>query len=667
MRWANDRAAADMSERLVRRRSTRIWPALALGLAAAAALTGGLLAALAPSVSVLYGLPALGPGVDAGLPAARVVAIGAAAAAVGNLLLAAVLVPGDPYGSVSPSGYAGLRAARGWSVVQAFASAAAAVLTVAENSGMSPGRFLTRPDALVIGIGQIEQATGWALTALVASVVGMLAGWVLSWRSAVGLVVLALTGLLPVTLTAATNAERSHDIAGDALTLHVLGAVLWLGSTIAVVAHLMSSRARVGTGRPEVLRRHTAIATWSLPLVGASGMVSAAYAVAPSDLLTSGYGRLVVVSAVVLLGLVVVGNRARAAVATGSGRTMALRLGALELLLLAGAAAAGTGLTRLFPPAEAGYQASRLIYLLGYDLPAHLTAVDLAFRWRFDLVFGTLAVLAVVLYLVGVRRLRRAGRPWAAGRTAAWLAGCAVLLVATSSGIGTYGPAVFSVHMVQHMLLATFVPVLLVLGHGVTMALQVTPDRTTQRLMSLLDAPAVRLARNPAIAWVAVAVTLFGLYPTGLFDAIVQQHWAHLAMDAAFFLTGLALFWPVLGHSLPGRGLPAIGRIVMVFAVMALHAAFSTWLLSRATPVAAGFYGSLRLPFVPDLLADQRLGAVLAWALGEVPVLLAVLALVLRWTRADRSPPEHETWSGPRAEDNEMIYTGITPAARPLP
>jgi putative copper resistance protein D len=78
----------------------------------------------------------------------------------------------------------------------------------------------------------------------------------------------------------------------------------------------------------------------------------------------------------------------------------------------------------------------------------------------------------------------------------------------------------------------------------------------------------------------------------------------------------------------------------MVFAVMALHAAFSSWLLSRATPVATGFYGALRLPFVPDLLADQRLGAVTAWMLGEVPILIAVLALVLRWTRADRSPPE---------------------------
>ena len=625
----------DMPKRPMRSRSMG-WPSLALGLVAVAALTGGLLAALAPSVSMLYGLPALGPVVDAGLPAARVVALGAAAAAVGNLLLAAVLAPGDPYGVVSPSGYAGLLAARGWSFIQAGGSAVVAVLTVAENSGMSPGRFRTRPDALVVGIGQVEQATGWALAALVALVVGMLAGWTLSWRSTVGLLLLALAGLLPLTLTAATNAERSHDIAGDALTLHVLGAVLWLGSTIAMLSHPKRGHGE----RAVVLRRHTAVATWSLPLVGVSGVVSAAYAVAPSDLLTSGYGLLVVVSAVTLLGLAVIGKRGRAAVVEGAGRTMALRLGVLEILLLAAAAAAGTGLTRLFPPAQSGYQPSRLVYLLGYDLPSHLSAVDLALRWRFDLVFGSLSVLAGALYLVGVRRLRRAGRPWPAGHTAAWLAGCAVLLVATSSGIGTYGPAVFSVHMVQHMLIATFVPVLFVLGHGMTMALELSPDRMARRLVSLLDAPAMRLARNPAIAWAAVAVTLFGLYPTGLFDTIVAQHWAHVAMNTVFFLTGLALFWPVLGQSLPEGGLPAIGRIVMVFAVMALHAAFSSWLLSRATPVATGFYGALRLPFVPDLLADQRLGAVTAWMLGEVPVLIAVLALVLRWTRADRSPPE---------------------------
>ncbi|MDT7599367.1 MAG: hypothetical protein QOK26_1444, partial [Pseudonocardiales bacterium] len=208
------------------RRHSR-WPATALGVLAAAALTGGLLAEFAPSLSVLYGLPPAGVLVAAGLPAARVVAVGAAAAGIGQLLLAAVLVPGEPGDLVSPAGYAGLRATRWCALTQAVASAVVAVLTVVENTGLRTARLLDSVPALLIGLQQIEPATGWLLGALVSLLVAGLAGWVLSWRGAVGLLVLALCGLLPVTLTAATNAQRSHDIAGDALALHVLGAVLW--------------------------------------------------------------------------------------------------------------------------------------------------------------------------------------------------------------------------------------------------------------------------------------------------------------------------------------------------------------------------------------------------------------------------------------------------------
>jgi cytochrome c oxidase assembly factor CtaG len=85
-----------------------------------------------------------------------------------------------------------------------------------------------------------------------------------------------------------------------------------------------------------------------------------------------------------------------------------------------------------------------------------------------------------------------------------------VLLVATSSGLGSYGHAVFGVHMVAHMLLASLVPVLLVLGHGVTLALVAARAGVRTRLVSLLDSPAVRLVRHPAVAWMAAAVTLFG-------------------------------------------------------------------------------------------------------------------------------------------------------------
>jgi putative copper resistance protein D len=614
-------------------RSVPRWPVLAAGCALLAVVTGVLLGVLAPSVASLYGLPTPGTAVEAMLPIARIVAALAAAVVVGHLLVAAVLVPGAPDGLVSPPGYTSLRALRGWSAVQTLACLTVGLLTIVENTGLPVSRLLAIGPALFNGVQQIEPATGWLLTAALAALVGLLAGWVLSWRGAVGLLVLELTVQLPMTLTAATNAQRSHDIAGDAVMLHALGAVVWLGSTFAVVSTIGGA---TGADDAVLLRRHATIAGWALPVVAASGIISAAYAITPAHLFTSGYGRLVVASVLVLAVLVALARWLRRA---GGPRVRPARLLVVELGLLALALALGTGLTRLIPPAQVGYNTSRLVYLIGYDLPPHLSASDLVLRWRPDLVFGSLAVVAAVLYLLGVRRLRRAGTAWPVGESVAWLGGCATLLVATSSGLGTYAPAVFSLHMVQHMLLATVAPTLLVLGHGMSLLVRVSPAGVARRLTSLLGSAPVRLLGHPLLAWIAVGVTLFGLYPTGFYAAILQQHWAHLGMNVVFLGTGLALFWSVLGRS-GGATLPPIGQIVMIFALMALHAGFSAWLLSQPTPLAAEFYTALRLPYVPGALADQRLGAVLGWILAEVPVILAVGALVRRWATQDRDNSE---------------------------
>ena len=605
-----------------------VWAGLVL-----AGLTAGLLAGFAPSLALLYGLPPAGILVTFGLPAARLLALGAAAGGIGQLLVAAVLVPGEPGDVVSAEGYRGLRAARWCALTEAVAGLVVAVLTVVENSGLATTRLISSGAALLIGLEQIEPAAGWVLTGLLALLLAALAGWVLTWRGSVGLLLLAMFAPLPAALTAATDAQRSHDIAGDALAVHMLGALLWLGSASAVAVHL-AGRGRSGE---VVLRRHTVLATWSLLAVGASGLISSAYAVPAVDLLTSGFGLLVVVSAALLAAVALLGRQLRRT-ALGPGgrhRGRAVRLVGVELALLAGAAASGTGLTRLVPPAEPGYVTSRYVYLIGYDLPSRFHLLDLVWRWRPDLVFGPSAVLAAVVYLLGLRRMRRAGQQWPRRYTVAWLCGCATLLVATSSGVGFYAPALFSVHMVQHMLLATLVPALLVLGHGATLATKALAPGTARRLLDLLDSSVVGFFSQPLVAWIAVGVTLFGLYPTGLYAAILQQHWAHLAMDVAFLGTGLALFRSILGADLGRRALPPIGQLVMIFAVMALHAAFAAWLLGQPAAVAGEFYRSLRLPFAPDPLADQRLGAILAWILGELPVILTVVALVRRWTRDD--------------------------------
>lgn len=620
---------------VARRHRWRWSPWLIGALAALALLTGLLLGTLTPSVAVLYGLPSPGVAAQVALPVARLLGVFALAAVLARLLVAVVFVPGDPDGLLSGPGYLMVRSVRWWSAVLVAAYLVAGLCLTAENTGLTPGWLLSHPRALLASIEQLQPVIGWVLGAGLSAVVGLCSCLTLSWRGAAGLLAGQLVAVLPIELTAATNAQRSHDIAGDALTLHLLAATLWLASVLGV---LLLPR-EVGA-RPEVVRRHSLIASVAVAVVGVSGLVISAYAINPGDLLSSAYGWFALLSAsLALVALVIIGRRCRPAVDTGRIRFLALELG-----VLTAASALGTGLSRVVPPAQIGYETSRLVYLIGYDLPGHLTAGDLLTLWRPDLVFAPLALGAAWLYLVGVRRLRRQGQYWPTGYTVSWFGGCAVLLIATSSGLGSYARAVFSLHMVQHMLLATAAPSLLVMGHGVSVSLAACSPTTARSLTSLLSSPVVRFLRNPFVAWVTVALTLFGLYPTGLFAAIVDQHWAHLGMNVAVFGTGLAVFWSVLGAS-PGRiALPPIAQIVMIFALMALHAGFSAWLLAQGDPVAANYYGALKLPFISDLLVDQHRGAILAWALGELPVILTVIVLVARWARQDGSPgrpPEH--------------------------
>ncbi|WP_234713959.1 cytochrome c oxidase assembly protein, partial [Mycolicibacterium chlorophenolicum] len=85
-------------------------------------------------------------------------------------------------------------------------------------------------------------------------------------------------------------------------------------------------------------------------------------------------------------------------------------------------------------------------------------------EWRFDLIFGTAAFVIAGIYLVAVYRLSRRGAPWSTRRTVSWLIGCLALLFATSSGLGMYMAATFSMHAVAQLMLTIVVPVLLVQG-----------------------------------------------------------------------------------------------------------------------------------------------------------------------------------------------------------
>ena len=136
------------------------------------------------------------------------------------------------------------------------------------------------------------------------------------------------------------------------------------------------------------------------------------------------------------------------------------------------------------------------------DLPPFTLARGLAFSAEPFFLVGCL--LALALYGWAVVRLARRGDGWPIGRTVCFVLGVLTVGVTMCTRLNDYGMVMFSVHMVQHMILSMLSPILLLLGAPVTLALRALPTagrgRTGPRelLVKLLHSRYLRVVTHPA-------------------------------------------------------------------------------------------------------------------------------------------------------------------------
>lgn len=625
-------------------RASGIAGLVGLGTAIAVLVAIGLTALSGARPLASLGLPDPGTLTTFGLPAVRAVTEIAMVLTTGALLLAAFLVAPQRTGYLDVPGYRAMRAASWTSAAWAVGALLMVPLTVADSLGR-PVADVLDPGLLVDVVPVLATATAWTWTAAIAVVVLVGTRTVLTWGWAVVLFALSFVGPVPVALTGHSSSGGAHDVATDSLLLHVLAASLWVGGLVA----LLATAAARGPDRTAALAtavpRFSSLALVCWVVLAVTGVVNALTRVSPAVVLGSSYGVLLLLKTGALVALGVLGalhRRASVGAASRGEPRALLRLGGVEVLLMLATIGLAVALGRTPAPDDGSGAPSRTEALIGYDLAGPPTVGRLLFDWRFDLVFGTAAIALAVLYLVGVRRLRLRGDAWPVGRTIGWLGGCAVLLFATSSGIGRYGPAMFSVHMGEHMLLAMLVPILLVLGAPVTLALRALPPagRTgppgpREWLLAGVHSPVARWSTHPLVTLPLFVGSYYALYFSGLFPAALPEHGAHLLMNLHFVVTGLLFFWPLIGVDPAPRRLPPVARLGVMLVSVPFHAFFGVALMSYSTVIGGDFYRALALPWVPDALEDQRLGGGLAWASGELPLLLVVVVLLVQWSRHD--------------------------------
>jgi putative membrane protein len=196
------------------------------------------------------------------------------------------------------------------------------------------------------------------------------------------------------------------------------------------------------------------------------------------------------------------------------------------------------------------------------------------------------------------------------------------LVVALLSPLDYVGDEyLFSVHMVQHLLLATVWPPLLLLS---------LPDEV---IRPFVDREPVRVALR-SLAFPAAAFLIFNLDITmwhipAAYDATLQNSWIHILEHLTFMATGILAWWPVLSP-VKSQRLSYPGQLLYLFAMLFPTMGLGIFFSFFQHPLYSPYVAAPRL-WGMSAVTDQQLGGLVMWMPGNAPYALAMAVILIRW------------------------------------
>ena len=260
--------------------------------------------------------------------------------------------------------------------------------------------------------------------------------------------------------------------------------------------------------------------------------------------------------------------------------------------------------------------------------------------WSIPVPLTASLVITAGIYLRGWLMIRRS-RPaqFTGPRLTSFFAGLAVLWLAIGSPMDGFADALLSAHTVEHLLLMSVVPPLLLLGLPMVPLLRGLPPFVIRPII----APAIRLSWlrrlghllvTSLIAWLLMNACLLGWHVPAAYDFTLEHKYWHI-VEHACFLGSSILFWWCLLQPWPTkvRGL-TWGLIFYLVSADVVNTMLSAFLASCDRSVY-GFYVTHPNLFGVSPLQDQVLGAVIMWVLGSLAFLLPAMRIAVRLTAAN--------------------------------
>lgn len=274
-------------------------------------------------------------------------------------------------------------------------------------------------------------------------------------------------------------------------------------------------------------------------------------------------------------------------------------------------------------------------------------------------VLAVVSLLLIVLYLVGVLRLRRSGVPWPWWRILSFVAGAVTLFGVTGTWLNGYSMALFSTHMAQHMVLSMISPLLLLCGSPVTLALRALPRGKGTAgvpralLLDLLHSRFARFISHPLFTIPLFLASLYGVYFTPIFDDLMADPAGHQFMLAHFLVTGLLFFGPILGQDPWPRTAGHGGRMLELIVPMPFHAFFGVGIMMASSLLTTTF-AHPPAGWGIDPIADQSTAGSIAWSFSELPTVLVMVVVLGAWMGSEDRKARRLDRVAERTSDAEL-------------
>jgi cytochrome c oxidase assembly factor CtaG len=268
----------------------------------------------------------------------------------------------------------------------------------------------------------------------------------------------------------------------------------------------------------------------------------------------------------------------------------------------------------------------------GMQMPqSRLTWYVFFHTWEWRPVWVMVVLAVCVAYACGfvlMRRRRISGvSPLRAG---SFVLGLALLVVSVSTAIETYSELLFWDHMIQHLLLIMVVPALLVVGHPLTMLVEVGPRWRQGTVGRALRSDPAAVLTHPLVALAIYTAIIVGTHLTSFMNAMATHPWLHQGEQVLYVAGGYLFLLPLLANEPIRWQAPHLMRMVVLFIAMAPDTVVGIVLLQSPHEMFPALAVN-RPSWAPNAIHDLNTGGGIMWAFGDGLMMLFIVAVMLAY------------------------------------